>query len=87
MLRRTTINLAWIEQLAAVVTQRASCVIELEGGAPLTIRQPDAAAHIPATHKAPALLSQYHPLHFPLDHARDSTIRHHCRRPDFERGS
>ena len=27
-----------IEQLAAVVTQRASCVIELEGGAPLTIR-------------------------------------------------
>ena len=62
-----------IEQLAAVVTQRASCVIELEGGAPLTIRQPDAAAHIPATHKAPALLSQYHPLHFPLDHARDST--------------
>ena len=27
-----------IEQLTAVVTQRASCVIELEGGAPLTIR-------------------------------------------------
>ena len=32
-----------IQKLADVVTQRASCVIELEGGAPLTIR--------PATHK------------------------------------
>ena len=27
-----------IQKLADVVTQRASCVIELEGGAPLTIR-------------------------------------------------
>mmetsp|Transcript_38992 Transcript_38992/g.126801 ORF Transcript_38992/g.126801 Transcript_38992/m.126801 type:complete len:105 (-) Transcript_38992:326-640(-) len=43
-----------IQKLAAVVTQRASCVIELEGGAPLTIRPatstgldrpPSAAAH------------------------------------------
>ena len=43
-----------IQKLADVVTQRASCVIELEGGAPLTIRPatstgldrpPSAAAH------------------------------------------
>ena len=59
-----------IQKLATVVTQRASCVIELEGGAPLTIRpatQRRRPYPPPTSHKAPALLSHIHtnPLHFP----------------------
>ena len=54
-----------IQKLADVVTQRASCVIELEGGAPLTIR--------PATQRCrpyppPTKRLLYYPvppLHFP----------------------
>ena len=63
-----------IQKLADVVTQRASCVIELEGGAPLTIR--------PATQRRrpyppPTKRLLYYPVPpSPLstDHARDSTI-------------
>ena len=63
-----------IQKLADVVTQRASCVIELEGGAPLTIR--------PATQRRrpyppPTKRLLYYPVPpAPLstDHARDSTI-------------
>ena len=63
-----------IQKLADVVTQRASCVIELEGGAPLTIR--------PATQRRrpyppPTTRLLYYPVPpAPLstDHARDSTI-------------
>ena len=48
-----------IQKLADVVTQRASCVIELEGGAQLTLRPaPQPAPPPTATHKAPALLSR-----------------------------
>ena len=62
-----------IQKLADVVTQRASCVIELEGGAPLTIR--------PATQRRrpyppPTKRLLYYPVPpAPLstDHARDST--------------
>jgi len=61
-----------IRKLADVVTQRASCVIELEGGAPLTIR--------PATQRRrpyppPTKRLLYYPIPpSPLftDHARDS---------------
>ena len=63
-----------IQKLAAVVTQRASCAIELEGGAQLTIR--------PATQRRrpyppPTKRLLYYPIPpAPLstDHARDSTI-------------
>merc|ERR1712086_711714 len=63
-----------IQRLADVVTQRASCVTELEGGAPLTIR--------PATQRRrpyppPTKRLLYYPIPpSPLstDHARDSTI-------------
>ena len=59
-----------VQKLAAVVTQRASCVIELEGGAPLTNRpatQRRRPYPPPTSHKAPALLSHVctNPLHFP----------------------
>jgi len=54
-----------IQKLATVVTQRASCVIELEGGAPLTIR--------PATQRRPyppptkrLLYYPVPPAYFPL---------------------
>ena len=55
-----------IQKLADVVRLRASCVIELEGGAQLTIRgrPPSAAAH---RHPQSACSTiPYHPLHFPL---------------------
>ena len=63
-----------IQKLAGVVRLRASCVIELEGGAPLTIR--------PATQRRrpyppPTKRLLYYPVPpAPLstDHARDSTI-------------
>ena len=63
-----------IQKLATVVTQRAPCVIELEGGAPLTIR--------PATQRRrpyppPTKRLLYYPVPpAPLstDHALDSTI-------------
>ena len=59
-----------IQKLADVVRLRASCVIELEGGAQLTIRpatQRRRPYPPPTSHKAPALLSHIHtnPLHFP----------------------
>ena len=62
-----------IQKLADVVTQRASCVIELEGGAPLTTR--------PATQRRrpyppPTKRLLYYPVPpapFSTDHARDST--------------
>ena len=48
-----------IQKLAGVVRLRASCVIELEGGAQLAIRPATQPAPPPtATHKAPALLSR-----------------------------
>ena len=60
-----------IQKLADVVTQRASCVIELEGGAQLTIR--------PATQRRrpyppPTKRLLYYPVHHPLPRSRDSTI-------------
>ena len=61
-----------IQKLA--VTQRASCVIELEGGAPLTIR-PASQRRRPYPPPTKRLLYYpIHPLHFSPDHARDSTI-------------
>ena len=57
-----------IQKLATVVTQRASCVIELEGGAPLTIR--------PATQRRrpyPPPTKRLPPAPLSTDHARDST--------------
>ena len=45
-----------IQKLADVVRLRASCVIELEGGAQLTIRPATQRPPPTATHKAPALL-------------------------------
>ena len=65
-----------VQKLAAVVTQRASCVIELEGGAPLTIR--------PATQRCrpyppPTKRLLYYPsipgppAPLSTDHARDNS--------------
>ena len=57
-----------IQKLADVVTQRASCVIELEGGAPLTIqpatqrRRPYSSTRHP---QSACSTIPYHPLHFP----------------------
>ena len=62
-----------IQKLADVVRLRAPCVIELEGGAPLTIR--------PATQRRPYPPPTKRLLYYPVppaplstDHARDSTI-------------
>ena len=57
-----------IQKLATVVTQRASCVIELEGGAPLTIRPATQRRrpYSPPTERLP-------PAPLSTDHARDST--------------
>ena len=69
------------EQLAAVVTQRASCVIELEGGAPLTIRPATQRRrpYPPPTKRllyypVPGWLTLAPPAPLSPDHARDSTI-------------
>ena len=55
-----------IQKLADVVTRRASCVIELEGGAQLTIR-PATLRRRPYTRHPQSACSTipYHPLHFP----------------------
>ena len=57
-----------IQKLADVVTQRAPCVIELEGGAPLTIRPATQRRrpYSPPTERLP-------PAPLSTDHARDST--------------
>ena len=65
-----------IQKLADVVTQRASCVIELAplGGAPLTIRPATQRRH---PYPPPTKRLLYYPTPpSPLstDHARDSTI-------------
>ncbi len=69
-----------IQKLADVVTQRASCVIELEGGAQLTIRPATQRRRPPPPTKhllyypVPGWLTLTPPAPLSPDHARDSTI-------------
>ena len=69
-----------IQKLADVVTQRASCVLELEGGAQLTIRPATQRRRPPPPTKhllyypVPGWLTLTPPAPLSPDHARDSTI-------------
>ena len=62
-----------IQKLADVVRLRAPCVIELEGGAPLTIRPATQRRrpYLPPTKRL--LYCPVPPAPFSTDHARDST--------------
>ena len=69
-----------IQKLADVVTQRASCVLELEGGAQLTLRPAPQRRRPPPPTKhllyypVPGWLTLTPPAPLSPDHARDSTI-------------
>ena len=69
-----------IQKLADVVRLRASCVIELEGGAQLTIRPATQRRRPPPPTKrllyypVPGWLTLAPPAPLSPDHARDSTI-------------
>ena len=69
-----------IQKLADVVTQRASCVLELEGGAQLTLRPAPQRRRPPPPTKhllyypIPGWLTLTPPAPLSPDHARDSTI-------------
>ena len=69
-----------IQKLAGVVRLRASCVIELEGGAQLTIRPATQRRRPPPPTKrllyypVPGWLTLAPPAPLSPDHARDSTI-------------
>ena len=69
-----------IQKLAGVVRLRASCVIELEGGAQLTIRPATQRRRPPPPTKrllyypVPGWLTLAPPAALSPDHARDSTI-------------